>query len=145
MKRLKQIAQNVLFCLFVLVMTTGCKEEEEKFTQFPAPVWQVNSNAYSVNMTAVVKLPAALDQYAQSDDQLAVFSGNVCRGIGVNIKGLYYVAILGNADDQGTIRFSYYSARNQYLYTTAELFSFDADRIFGTTDEPEVLTLTIVK
>jgi hypothetical protein len=96
-------------------------------------------------MTAVVKLPPELAQYVQSEDQLAAFSGDVCRGTGINIDGLYYVAILGTPDDQSTIHFRYYNTRNRYLYTTRELFSFETDQVFGTTDEPEVLTFSIVK
>jgi hypothetical protein len=126
-------------------MATACKEEEETFTQFPAPIWSVNSAEYQVNMTAIVALPSALQPYAWEDDQLAAFAGEVCRGTGVLVDGLYYVTILGAPDDQSNIRFRYYSARNKYLYQSAELFAFEVDKVFGTADKAEVLQLSIVK
>ncbi|GHT64646.1 hypothetical protein AGMMS50239_22710 [Bacteroidia bacterium] len=122
-----------------------CCHEEEEFAKFLAPVWQVDNSAYSVSMTAVVKLPPELAVYAQDDDQLAAFSGDVCHGIGVKIDDLYYVAIQGATDEDATIWFSYYSARSQHLYTTDNLFPFEADGIFGTVDSPETLKLVVVK
>jgi hypothetical protein len=145
MKRLKQHSRTVLFCLYVLAAATACKEEEEVFTQFPAPIWSVNSAEYQVNMTAVVRIPDELLSYVQEDDQLAAFAGEVCRGTGALIDGLYYVTILGMPDDQSNIRFSYYSARNKYMYQTGELFAFETDKVFGTVDSAEVLQLSIVK
>ena len=145
MKILKHCTQIIFVCLFASILFVSCKEDDEKFPTFPTPVWNVNSAEYSVNMTAVVTLPQALIQYAEEGDQLAAFSGDVCRGVGEIIDGLYYVAILGMPEDQSNIHFRYYSIRNEYLYQTADLFAFDADEIFGTTDEPETIELSIVK
>jgi hypothetical protein len=145
MKKLKPIFRIFFLTIFALVTIISCKEEEEQFTQFPTPIWQVNSAEYSVSMTAVVSLPQKLLPYEQEDDQLAAFSGDVCRGIGEKVGGLYYVLISGTPEDQSNIRFLYYSARNRYMYQTDQLFAFETNKIFGTADQPETLTLTNVK
>jgi hypothetical protein len=131
--------------LLALSILTGCKEEEEVYTKYPTPVWQVNNPEYSVSMTAVAKLPKELTQYAQEDDQLAAFSGNNVRGIGEKINGLYFISIVGTPEDQSNIHFRYYSARNKYLYRSVDLFSFSVDKTYGTVDNPQVIQFSIVK
>jgi hypothetical protein len=140
---MKHYTKIALFCL-VIIVAAGCKKEEV-FTKFPAPTWTVDNSTYSVSMTAVVKLPTELEPFAQADDQLAAMAGDVCRGVGVKINGLWYVSIQGESDDDSNIRFSYYSARNQYLYNTDNLFTFEPDAIYGTVDNPKVLKLNVVK
>jgi len=142
---MKQILKTIAYCIFISLFITACKKEE-KFPKHEPPVWSVNHNAgYYENMTAVVKIPNNLAQYASEDDQLAAFSGNECRDIGKLINGLYYVSIKGTPEDQSSIHFMYYSAKNKYLYQTDDLISFDASQVFGTTDEPKELPLKVVK
>jgi hypothetical protein len=137
----------ILWVSLIIFMTNACKEEEETFPTFPAPNWSFNPGEYPVNMTAVVKLPANLIQYAQEDDQLAAFAGEKCLGTGEQqaSKGLYYVTIHGTTGDAPLISFQYYSARNKYLYNTGDLFAFETDKVFGIEDEPEELPFSIVK
>jgi hypothetical protein len=149
MKQFSKYTGMILLVSCICLLAGACKEEEETFPTFPAPVWDVNPAMYSVNMTAVVKLPSNLEEYAQADDRLAAFVGGECRGVGevVETSGrkLYFVTIHGTADDESTVSFQYYSARNRYLYRTDELFAYEADKMFGTVDEPEILTFSIVK
>jgi hypothetical protein len=146
MKQLRKYTVPTLLLFFVCLLTNACKEEEETFRTFPAPVWEVDPAEYAVNMTAVVQLPSNLIQYAQEDDQLAAFDGEKCVGKGELInEGLYFVTIHGTAGEEPPIHFQYYSARNRYLYTSDELFAFEADKIIGEYDAPEILPFTIVK
>jgi hypothetical protein len=96
-------------------------------------------------MTAVVELPANLIGYAQAEDELAAFAGEKCIGKGELNDGLYFVTIHGATDAEPAIHFQYYSARNKYLYKTEELFSFEANKVFGVADEPETLTFNMVR
>jgi len=126
---------------------TACKEDKVRPAVVDPPVWQVNPAAgYYENMTAVVKIPSNLALTADENDQLAAFSeDDQCRGVGELINGVYFVSIKGVPEDQSNIRFKYYNAKNGFLYQTAYLFTFDADRMFGTADEPQVLSFTAVQ
>jgi hypothetical protein len=145
MKQFSKYTGIILLTSFICLFTSACKEEEETFTTFPAPSWSVNPAEYSVTMTAVVKLPSNLLEYAQPEDQLAAFAGETCVGKGELREGVYFVTIHGTADKEPQIHFQYYSARNSYLYDSGQLFTFETDKVFGVVDEPEILPFTIVK
>ena len=143
---MKQIIKTTIYCIFAALLITSCKEDEEKFPTHESPVWNVNHSLYHENMTAIVKIPNNLAQYASADDKLAAFaSDGTCRGVGELINGSYFVSIKGSPEDQSNIHFKYYGAKNKYMYKTDDLFSFDADRMFGTVDEPRELILNVVK
>jgi len=143
---MKHFFKTTAYFVFISLFITACCEDGETLPTHEPPVWNINHNAgYYENMTAVVKLPNNLAQYASEEDRLAAFSGNECRGIGELINGSYFVAIKGTPEDQSNIRFMYYGAKNKYLYQTDDLISFDASQKFGTADEPKELTLNVVK
>ena len=141
---MKKNIKTIVYCIFISLLITACNES--KYSIFGTPVWQVDNNAgYYENMTAVVKIPDNLAKSANENDQLAAFSEDgQCRGVGVFINGLYFVSIKGAPEERSAICFKYYSAKKSYLYQTEFLFTFDADQIFGTVDEPQILLLTIV-
>ena len=70
---MKKIAVKYCMLLFVLAICLGSCKEEEVYTTFPAPVWQVDDAKYSVSMTAVVVLPENLQTYFQTNDHIAAF------------------------------------------------------------------------
>jgi hypothetical protein len=142
---MKHYTKISLFSLFILAMAGGCQEKDE-FNDFQSssPDWMVNSSLYSVSMTAIVCLPPNLAQYAQDDDLLGAFSGNECRGIGGKLGDLYYVSIQAAPEEDFTVQFIYYSARNKYLYTTDDLFPFEMNGMVGSDEEPVVLQLEII-
>ena len=145
---MEKIIRTTLYSLLLFLFATACRKDEEKFPRHEPPVWQINYSAgYYENMTAVVKLPTNLAKYANTaKDQLAAFaSDGKCRGIGEFINGAYFVSIRGASDDRSNIYFMYYSSRNKYLYKTDDIGSFDADRIFGTADNPKELILNVVR
>lgn len=119
----------------------SCRKDDEAFTQYPAPSWAIESKNYNGNMTAVVTIPENLKHYIQSYDQLAAFVGNECRGVGVFLDGVFFVTIKGSASEQSMVTFRYYSSRNKYMYSTDAFLSFEIDAVFGSIDEPEVLSL----
>jgi hypothetical protein len=92
-------------------------------------------------MTAVVTIPDNLNRYMQSDDQLAAFVGDECRGVGILLDGAFFVTIKGSSSEQSMVTFRYYSSRNKYMYTTDAFLTFDIDAVLGSIDKPEVLSL----
>jgi len=143
---MKRIIKSTVCVLFITLLITGCNKDEN-FPTYEPPDWSVDINAgYYENMTAVVKIPDNLAKNTDENDKLAAFaSDGKCRGVGVPINGLYFVSIKGVPEDQTSIHFMYYSARNKYLYQTDELCTFDANQSFGLVDEPQMLPLNIVK
>lgn len=134
-----------LFVLLFSVSFTACKKKKEVYQTFPTPTWEVAHEDYSTSMTVVVVIPDYLLPYASDDDQLAAFAGEICRGTGDIVNGLYYVTIKGTYDDEEEIYFQYYSARNKYLYKSPILFEFESDGVYGSVDEPKTLPLSIVE
>ena len=99
-----------------------------------------------MNMSAVVALPEALKPYAdQKADKVAAFVGNECRGVGQldSNTGSYKMQIKGVQGTSEKVRFQYYSANNQYLYTTDAFLDFKADGYYGTDAAPAVLPIEI--
>lgn len=130
-------------CILSVCMNS-CKEDET-FTVFPAPAWRVDANPdYSVSMTATVVLPANLAAYEQAEDKMAAFIGEECRGVAQFINGAYYLLVKGSPGEQSQISIRYYSARNQYMYTTGAFIPFEADAVYGTADAPVILPLSII-
>ncbi len=145
MKNMKYI-QLIFLGLFFALIANSCKEEEDVYKTFPDPSWEVNDAIYSVNMTAVVKLPDYLVSYSQSDDKLAAFSDDdVCRGVGYIVDDLYFLTIKGTPEEEVNIKIRYYNKRNQYMYITSDLFQFEQDFVYGTADEPMTLNFTVLK
>jgi len=145
MKKINEYTKAFALCLLMVVSLVGCSEDDEKYPTFDPPIWQVNNIDYSVTMTAVIQLPNELIQYANDDDQIAAFGGDICRGVGEIIDGLWYVTIYGTPEDQTNIYFQYYGARNKYLYESPELFFFEEDETIGSADDPSIVPFSIVK
>ncbi|MDR0873579.1 MAG: hypothetical protein LBN27_08995 [Prevotellaceae bacterium] len=145
---MKKIFKVTVICTLAALATLSCKKKEETYTRFDSPIWvvdsEVNFNGY-VNMAAIVVLPDNIVGSAQEDDKLAAFAGEEVRGVATLIDGKYYITIVGTPEDNSPIHFEYYSARNRYMYKTAELFPFEADTWFGTVDTPEKLPLNVVR
>lgn len=73
--------KKIVFC-FIL----SCLSFPTLFAQ--APTWTVDENAYQYTMTFVAKLNVDGKQLIGTNDKVAAFVGNTCRGI----SGLTYVA-----------------------------------------------------
>lgn len=143
MKKISYIILTITLCLSSVCLSS-CNEDET-FTVFPAPYWKVDANPeYSVSMTTIAVLPDNLAAYAQADDEMAAFIGEECRGVAQLIDGAFYLLIKGMPDEQKQVSIRYYSKRNQYMYTTGALFTFEADAVHGTTDKPVTLPLSII-
>lgn len=138
-----------IYLMAVILLTavagvTSCSDKDEPATTTP-PQWSaVSSPDFSVSMTAVVVLPDYLQAYYQDGDPVAAFVGDQCRGTGTVIDGKFYVLIKGAAGETGKVTFKYYSHYSKYMYSTGELMPFEADEIYGTTDAPKTLPLSIV-
>lgn len=104
------------------------------------------SGKYPLRMYAVVALPGNLTPYFQTDDLVAAFVGDDCRGIGeliVNEYGtvVFSMEIIGaNTTDQ-VVHFKYYSRRNSYMYEDATHVTFEPFSHYGTEEAPVVLNL----
>jgi hypothetical protein len=116
-------------------------------TKFPVPDWAADDTGkYPATMTAVFALPAALGGDAGTNDKLAAFVNETCRGLGVlvevnNVK-LYFVLIQGLPDETNKVAIRYYNSKTSYLYESQAALTFSADGTFGTAENPQMLALT---
>ncbi len=143
--------------LLLLFALHGCKKNEQVVpavdvqTKFPPPTtWKADETGkYPASMTAVVTLPPNLYAGMDAGDQLAAFINNECRGDGIIVKvgssNLFFVLIRGLSDEQGKIKFKYYSAKTSFMYEAQPQLNFLVDDVFGNSQNPKVLELSPVK
>lgn len=138
---------HILFLSLGIIILCFCscdKDDKEEAATYPAPVWSIKDNPeYATSMTAILRLPDDLEADADQEDELAAFMGGDCCGVGERIGHLYYVLIKGTSYEQSEILFRYYSSKNKYLYESSNTVTFEIDNVYGTTDEPVVLSLII--
>lgn len=133
----------------LLLATGGCKKhKDEALPRFPPPSWEAETaGKYPGSMTAVVQLPNPLHAGYEEKDELAAFIGEECRAVGepVEVNGvrLFYMLIHGSAPENEGIVFKYYSARDSRMYATDNPLEFEADGVYGTADQPKMLTLRV--
>lgn len=121
-------------------MLSSCKKDDE-YTKYDAPQWAVTYDEFESSMTGVITVPGNIASYVDSLDIVAAFIGEECRGIAEYNSGYFYINIVGASDEAGLVTFKYYSSKNRYLYAEENLMSFTADKVFGTSDNPYILTL----
>ena len=132
-------------------MLLACKKNSdvtkvEALTKFPPPTWQVDETGkYPVTMTAVIALPSTLPQELTTNDRLAAFVNEECRGEGtllkVNNVNVFFVLIRGVSEEQSKVSFKYYNAGTSYMYQSQTPLTFHVDDIYGTAEQPKVLDL----
>lgn len=128
-----------------LLVFNGCKDDEEVFPTFEQPGWKAEQSPdFTASMIAIVQLPENLAAYYQSGDEVAAFIGDECRGVGTYGDGVFYMLVKSKSDEQRMVTFKYYSSRNKYMYATAGNVRFEVDGVYGTADNPEVLSLQVV-
>lgn len=134
-----------LFFLSITILAlslASCGKDDDGPTTYDAPQWAVKYSDAPMSMTAVIELPDEIKKTQSSDDVLAVFIGTDCRAIADQIKGQFFLNIVGEAEETGVLTIKYYCAKTRYLYQEDGLVSFKADDVLGTADEPYILTLT---
>lgn len=150
MKRLVSV-----FYISLMAVALGCSKnpadiKEEAATKFPVPNWKADDTGkYPATMTAVLKLPATLASSAMENDQMAAFVNDECRGVGVIVENnnlkLFFVLIQGLTEETNKINIRYYSTKTSYMYESRSAFTFLADDIYGTAENPKVVELTQLK
>lgn len=141
--------------IFLIAATLGCSKNsvvppEEAATKFPVPNWKADDTGkYPATMTAVVTLPATLAGGSSENDKLGAFVDDECRGVGVIVKlndlNLFFVLIQGLPEETKKITIKYYSHKTSYMYESPSALTFLADGIYGTAENPQVLTLAQLK
>lgn len=114
------------------------------------PTWVApQEHDMTVSMTAVVKVDLAAqypnqaaDFVRTSDDLLAAFAGETCLGVAEEVNGLYFIYIAGA---EGDVTLRYYSAHYKNLFEAKDAFPFVNDTQLGTTAEPYIPKLQVVK
>ncbi len=155
MKKIKSCLKTFALFITCMLLLTNCKEEEELYPTFDTistiRSTEIDKSTNSLSMTAYVQLPENLIQYMLPGDQLIVLSNeqdnyltDKCRGVAEIDGNIFKVQIFGTASEQVNLYFLYYSSGNKYLYKTTAFLPFEVDKRFGTTDNPEVLPLTII-
>lgn len=137
--------------MLLLISFSNCRKDKKPASPTtPMPVWEADTTGkYASSMTAVMRLPDDLQQYANPSDKYAAFIKEECRGIGTVVQAgnvtLVYFLIQGSASEQAKVSFRYYSTRHAHLFTTNGMLDFVADGNYGTVDQPLVLDLEQVK
>ena len=139
---MKKILIVLFFATFCLA--TSCKKEES-YRTFERPTWETTLDGYSVSMTCVMTLDRNIIGYVDSEDILAAFIGDECRGIAEYTKDKFFLNIVGSPEESALITFKYYSAKTKYLYQEEGLHSFASNGVLGVSDEPYVLRLSLVQ
>ena len=139
-------------CL-LLLGAAGCKgnseDPENRKGNVPRPTdWVVPTEYdYSSSMTAIVRLPDALNSTQQAEDLLAAFdAGGHCLGVASPStengaeKGLFFLYITAPADEaERNITLRYWSAHWTNIFTHTNAFVFATDARQGTMDSPFIL------
>ena len=137
-KRTKLGLYSVLCILSALaVFSSGCKPKEEPvdpqkqlYGDVARPTWTVPEDYdYTSSMTAVISMDSLV---TSSEDLLAAFIGDECRGIATYDSGLFYLYIAGPGE---SVTLRYWSAHYKNLFAT-EPIPFVNDTQLGSTAEP---------
>ena len=124
----------------LLLLAAGCKPKEEPKPN-PEPVQSLTADVarpewvaledydYTSSMTAVISMDSLV---TSSEDVLAAFIGDECRGIATYDSGLFYLYIAGPGE---SVTLRYWSAHYKNLFA-AEPIPFVNDTQLGSTAEP---------
>ena len=129
----------------LLLLAAGCKPKEEPvdpqkalYGNVARPEWVAPEDYdYTSSMTAVISMDSLV---TSSEDVLAAFIGDECRGIATYDSGLFYLYIAGPGE---TVTLRYWSAHFTNLFA-AEPISFVNDVQLGSTAQPFVPTFVVV-
>ena len=112
--------------------------EQDLYGNAARPTWTVPEDYdYSSSMTAVIKVESLCglivkDSVIHSDDLLAAFIGEECRGVATYDDGLFFLYIAGPGE---AVTLRYYSTRYTNLFVT-EPIPFVNDHQFGSVSSP---------
>lgn len=95
------------------------------------------SGDYAYTMTAVFELPAELKAKASSDDLMAAFVGDECRGVVKAIDGVFLLTVIGTGNESTNVTFRYWNASDHSLYESLFSIPFTSDRVYGVVDNPK--------
>lgn len=101
-----------------------------------APNWSVDENAYQYSMTFVAKLNVNGKQLVSTNDKVAAFVGNTCRGTSgvtyVASKNTYYayLTVFSNTQDE-VINFKLYDSANDKVVNVSKQVSFKVNEHRG--------------
>lgn len=142
--RLKQLL--AITAILLVAVMSACRKKEV-ITKYDNPQWtftQPDSLSY-IGATAVIALPDNLQPYIGDNDQMAVFVGDVCRGVANLEDGLFNFSIpVANAEEESPAYFRYWSSRTGYMYQSSETVVIKSGAIIGATAQPHQLTLTVI-
>ena len=127
---------SIILCS-LLLFAAGCKPKEEPvdpqkalYGDVARPTWTVSDDYdYTSSMTAVISMDSLV---TSSEDVLAAFIDDECRGIATYDSGLFYLYIAGPGE---TVTLRYWSAQYTNLFA-AEPISFVNDVQLGSTADP---------
>lgn len=127
---------SIILCS-LLLLAAGCKPKEEPvdpqkalYGDVARPTWTVSDDYdYTSSMTAVISMDSLV---TSSEDVLAAFIDDECRGIATYDSGLFYLYIAGPGE---TVTLRYWSAQYTNIFA-AEPISFVNDVQLGSTADP---------
>ena len=112
---------------------------------FPKPNWKINDpGRFFSTMTCIVALDPAAHVVPTEEDEIAVFYGDDCRGVGKLIDGNYYITVNGDGEETENMMIKFYDADRKHMYVTEAYLTFIADRIYGSHEHPEIVPIELV-
>ena len=113
----------------------------EEFPQSP-PQWAVNPNQFPYTMTIVAEIISENDPAQDTDNILAVFCGESCRGIAQPIMVadnlLYFLTVYGR-ENNDELYFRFYDHYKGRLLNIAETYNFSNNAIHGSPSFPVIM------
>ena len=151
---MRKLLFMALPCLLLFV-AVGCKgssdDPENRKGNVPRPTnWVAPTDYdYSSSMTAIIRLPDALQATQKAEDLLAAFdAAGHCLGVASlstksgGEKGLFFLYITAPANEaDNSISLQYWSAHWTNIFTHTDAFVFATDARQGTMDQPFVLRI----
>lgn len=144
--------------MIMLMLFSGCKKDAEQAPETfvsnkPRPAWTAPEKSdMTSSMTAVVKVDLkaqypniAADFVLNENDLLGAFSGDQCLGIAQVQEGYFFIYITAPAESSSPVTLRYYSAFYKNLFEAKDVFPFKNDDHLGTTAEPVIPALVVVK
>lgn len=112
---------------------------------FDHPQWKVEDvNQYQSTMTIIAKLDPAMGIEPTAKDEIAVFYGDVCRGVGQLLEGYLFIMVYGNGYETEDLHFKYYNDQNRHCYETSPILPFVADDRIGKSEDPYLILLNLI-
>ncbi len=114
-----------------------------QFLQASPPDWNVNPSEYSYNMTITCAINIDYEESTDSNDMIAAFVGDECRGVAQPVfrssvnRYLCYLMVYSNSPND-TLSFKVYDASADEIKNIEKKIPFEVNGIIGNLEAPYI-------